>query len=162
MATDRVSATNLDLILQTPDEVLAWIDTLPAEVRVEVSPDWIARVRQTAAGDPWSLAFKIVERKTGTVVGTCAFKGPPDADGIVEVAYGVDKEHRGRGFATEATDALVTFAFESGKANLVRAHCKHDNAASARVLTKCGFHQAGDVIDPEDGLVCRWETGTVS
>jgi hypothetical protein len=25
------------------------------------------------------------------------------------------------------------------------------------VLTKCGFTLIGDVIDPEDGLVRRWE-----
>jgi len=40
---------------------------------------------------------------------------------------------------------------------LVRAHTKADNAASARVLAKCGFLRTGEVIDPEDGLVSRWE-----
>jgi RimJ/RimL family protein N-acetyltransferase len=36
--------------------------------------------------------------------------------------------------------------------------------ASARVLTKCGFRPIGEVIDPEDGPVWRWEkqNGTVS
>jgi RimJ/RimL family protein N-acetyltransferase len=29
--------------------------------------------------------------------------------------------------------------------------------ASARVLAKCGFRRVGEVIDPEDGLVWRWE-----
>lgn len=31
------------------------------------------------------------------------------------------------------------------------------NDASTRVLTKCGFAFIGEVIDPEDGLVLRWE-----
>jgi RimJ/RimL family protein N-acetyltransferase len=26
-----------------------------------------------------------------------------------------------------------------------------------RVLAKCGFQHIGEVIDPEDGLVWRWE-----
>jgi hypothetical protein len=38
---------------------------------------------------------------------------------------------------------------------VVRAHTKYPN--SERVLTKCGFERIGEVIDPEDGLVCRWE-----
>jgi RimJ/RimL family protein N-acetyltransferase len=40
---------------------------------------------------------------------------------------------------------------------VVRAHSKPDNGPSARVLEKCGFERIGEVMDPEDGLVCRWE-----
>ncbi|MGL6095171.1 MAG: GNAT family N-acetyltransferase, partial [Fimbriiglobus sp.] len=145
-----------------PDQVLAWIDSLPPEVRAEVSPDWIARVRATAPGYPWALSFQIVERTSGFPVGSCFFKGPPDADGVVEVAYGIKPEYSGRGFATEATAALAEFAFASGRVNLVRAHTKPDGVASSRVLTKCGFRPVGEVIDPEDGLVCRWERSPIS
>jgi RimJ/RimL family protein N-acetyltransferase len=152
-----IPTERLDLVLQTPDEVLAWVDSLPPADRAEVSPDWIQRVRTTAAGDPWALSFKAVERATGSTIGSCAFKGPPDAAGVVEVGYGIDPAHRGRGFATEMTGALVGFAFASCQVRSVLAHTKPDNAASARVLSKCGFRQVGEVMDPEDGLVCRWE-----
>lgn len=90
-------------------------------------------------------------------VGSYAFKGPPDAAGVVEVAYGTDPAHRGRGFATESAEALTRFAFASGLVRLVRAHTKPENAASMRVLDKCGFRLIGEVMDPEDGLVYRWE-----
>jgi len=85
------------------------------------------------------------------------FKGPPDAEAVVEIAYGTAEEHRGLGYATEIAAALTDFAFASGLVRVVRAHTKPDGMASARVLTKCGFRSVGDVIDPEDGLVCRWE-----
>jgi len=39
----------------------------------------------------------------------------------------------------------------------VRAHPLPQPNASTRVLTKCGFQRIGEVIDPEDGLVWRWE-----
>jgi [ribosomal protein S5]-alanine N-acetyltransferase len=159
MAAVVIPTANLDLVLQMPDEVLAWVSSLPPADRAEVSADWIARVRTTAPGDPWALSFAAVERASGSAVGGCAFKGPPDADGVVEVAYGIDSPHRGRGFATEAAGALVGFAFASGRVRLVRAHTKPDNGASARVLAKCGFRPVGEVIDPEDGLVSRWERG---
>ena len=139
-----VSTANLDLVLQSPGEVLRWIDSLPRDIRAEVSADWITRVRSTAVGDPWSLTFNLVERASRSVVGSCAFKGPPDAEGIVEVSYYTDPNYRSRGFAT-------------GRVRLVRAHTKTENDASARILTKCGFRLVGEVMDPEDGLVCRWE-----
>lgn len=157
MAKVVIPTASLDLVLQTPDEVLAWVESLPPADRAEVSPNWIAQVRATPAGDPWALIFTVVERSTGASVGGCGFKGPPDAHGAVELAYGIDPPHRGRGFATEAAGALSAFAFATGKVRVVRAHTKPDNGASERVLAKCGFRSVGEVVDPEDGQVCRWE-----
>jgi [ribosomal protein S5]-alanine N-acetyltransferase len=157
MADVLIPTANLDLVLQTPEEVLAWVESMPPADRAEVSPEWIARVKKTETGDPWALSFKVIERSSRSNIGACAFKGPPDVEGVVEVAYGIDPAHQGRGFATEATDALVGFALASGKVRLVRAHTRPDNVASARVLAKCGFNRVGEVVDPEDGLVDRWE-----
>ena len=159
MAAVMIPTASLELVLQTPDEVLAWVASLPPTDRAEVSADWIARVQATEAGDTWALNFSIVERASGSAVGGCGFKGPPDAEGVVEVAYGIDPAHRGRGFATEAARALVEFAFASSRVRLVRAHTKPGNSASTRVLAKCGFRPVGEVMDSEDGLVCRWERG---
>jgi [ribosomal protein S5]-alanine N-acetyltransferase len=152
-----ISTANLELVIQTPAELLAYVDKMPPADRAEVSPDWLARVRVTAEGDPWALGFAVRKKDSGVVVGSCGFKGPPDSEGAVEVAYGIDPAHRGCGFATESAEALATFAFNSGRVRTVRGHTKPDNAASARVLAKCGFKYVGDVVDPEDGLVCRWE-----
>lgn len=157
MSAVLISTESLDLVLQTPDEVLSWIESLSPADRAEVSPDWIAQMRKTTVGDPWALSFRADERSSGLVVGNCAFKGPPDAGGVVEVAYGIDPAYQGRGFATQAANALVGFAFASGKVRLVSAHTRPDNSSSARVLAKCGFTRGGEVVDPEDGLVDRWE-----
>jgi RimJ/RimL family protein N-acetyltransferase len=159
MAAVEIPTARLTLVLQTPDEVLALVEALPPADRAEVSPDWLARLRATAADDPWSLSFSAVERASGSAAGGCAFKGPPDADGVVELSYGTNPDYRGRGYATEAARALTEFAFASGRVRLVRAHSRPDNTASARVLEKCGFRMVGQVMDPEDGLVCRWERG---
>ena len=159
MAAVVIPTTRLELILQTPDEVLAWLDTLPPTDLKEVSPDWIARVKTTTAGDPWALGYKIRERESGQNVGNCAFKGPPNGEGTVEVAYGIEPDYQRRGFATEATLGLTEFTFASGLVKTVCAHTRPDNPASQAVLTKCGFRLLGEVNDPEDGLVWRWERG---
>src|SRR5262249_46836204 len=133
------------------------VEALAPADRAEISPDWIVRVRATAAGDPWALGFTAVERASGSVVGGCGYKGPPSADGDVEITYGINPVYRGRGDATEASRGLAQFAFASGRVRLVCAHSRPENTASARVLEKCGFRLVGQVTDPEDGLVCRWE-----
>ncbi|MCU0635750.1 MAG: GNAT family N-acetyltransferase [Gemmatimonadaceae bacterium] len=152
LVTDR-----LHLVLQTTEQLLAWVDALPPEVQAEVSPEWIARLKQSSVAHPWTHGFSLVERDAGTVVGSVAFKGPPDAEGVVEIAYGIDEAQQRRGFATEAAAALVRYAFEDATITAVRAHTKADNVASQRVLAKLGFEARGEVVDPEDGLVDRWE-----
>jgi [ribosomal protein S5]-alanine N-acetyltransferase len=151
-----ITTERLELVLQTPEETLAFVEAMPPEDRAEISPDWIARVKQTKAGDPWSLGYTVIERESKASVGGCAFKGPP-VDGTVEIAYGIDEPHRCKGYATEAANGLTEFALIQDQVHVVRAHSKTDNGPSARVLEKCGFEQRGEVMDPEDGLVCRWE-----
>jgi RimJ/RimL family protein N-acetyltransferase len=75
----------------------------------------------------------------------------------VEIAYGIAPEHQGKGYATEAAAALTDYAFRQREVRAVRAHTLPENNASTRVLTKCGFRRVGEVIEPEDGLVWRWE-----
>jgi [ribosomal protein S5]-alanine N-acetyltransferase len=154
LSTDR-----LRLILETPEEIVARIETMSPSDRAEVSPDWLARVKTASAGDPWLLGFSIVDRVNGAVLGGCGFKGPPDSEGVVEIAYGVDPNHRRCGYATEAAQGLIAFAWGSGRVRTIRAHTKSGNVASERVLVKCGFERMGEINDPEDGLVWRWEAG---
>jgi RimJ/RimL family protein N-acetyltransferase len=114
-------------------------------------------VARTGESRPWIHGFSIVHRETNANVGSCGFKGPPDVDAAVEIAYGVEPDHQNRGYATEAAQALTDYAFASGRVSLVRAHTLPERNASTRVLTKCGFAFVGEVIDPEDGRVWRWE-----
>jgi [ribosomal protein S5]-alanine N-acetyltransferase len=123
----------------------------------EISPEWLARLRDAAGPDPWRHGFFVVDREERVVIGTAGFKGPPDADGMVEIAYGIVPSFEGRGYATEAAMALVRFAFDTPEVTLVRAHTLPEANASTRVLTKCGFRHTDDVIDPDDGPVWRWE-----
>ena len=152
----RVETRNLKLVPQTPEDVLAQIEPMDSDQKAQLSPHWLALVRN-AGPDPWIFGFALVHEITNVRVGSCGFKGPPDADGIVEIAYGIAPEHQGRGYATEAAEALVAYAFASGQVRVVRAHTLPDNDASKRVLEKCGFQFIGEVDDPEDGLVWRWE-----
>lgn len=152
LQTDRLA-----LKLETTAAVLARIAAMSPADRAEVSPEWLAQLRAAPLPTPWTHGVALVERATGAVVGSAGFKGPPDADGVVEIAYGLAPAHRGRGYAREAAGALSEYALRVAGARCVRAHTRPDNTASARVLAACGFAPVGEVLDPEDGLVQRWE-----
>jgi [ribosomal protein S5]-alanine N-acetyltransferase len=157
MSAAHMQTKNLKLIPRTLEEVRAMVEEMTPVEKAELSADWLALLHASTSADPWIHGFSMVQQDTDGVVGMCGFKGPPSSDGVVEIAYGVNPDHQGKGYATEAARALTDFAFSSGKVRLVRAHTLPEPNASTRVLTKCGFRRIGEVIDPEDGLVWRWE-----
>jgi RimJ/RimL family protein N-acetyltransferase len=170
---NMIETDRLQLFPYAPEHLLAMIDGVArfeelsglraAEglrdlmVSPDVSPDWLARLRTISAPDPWVLGFAIIERESGLVIGTAGFKGPPNGEGMVEIGYGIVPAREGRGYATEAAAAIVNFALTDGRVHLVRAHTMPTANASTKVLGKCGFGYVGEVMDPEDGLVWRWE-----
>ncbi len=90
--------------------------------------------------DPWGPRH-ITRTFDGLVFGSIGFFGPPSpaSDDVeeVEIGYGLVSDARGRGVATEAVRALL--ALTDAYAVRVRASVLPDNAASIRVLAKCGF-----------------------
>jgi RimJ/RimL family protein N-acetyltransferase len=67
----------------------------------------------------------------------------PADDGSAEIGYWIGKPWWGRGFATEAAQALVRHCFAT--VGIERLTCCHfvDNPASARVIRKLGFRLVG-------------------
>ncbi len=123
----------------------------------ELSPQFVAGLRTSQAYDPWRNGFAVVHPESRSVIGTAGFKGPPDAAEAAEIAYAIVPAFEGRGYATEAATALVDFAAASGRVKRVVAHTLPERNASGRVLAKCGFRRTGEVEDPDDGTVWRWE-----
>ncbi len=110
-----------------------------------------------AGGDARWGSFLAVDAASRLVIGTCSYKGPPDADGAVEIAYYTLPLYRGRGYATGMAALLAARAAAPPPARTVRAHTLPERNASARILEKLGFTRLGQVVDPEDGPVWRWE-----
>jgi ribosomal-protein-alanine N-acetyltransferase len=93
----------------------------------------------------WCWYFVLLEGMTGhrVLIGDGGFKGPPDADGMVELGYSVLQSYRNRGYATEAVKALVEWASEHPEVRRIVAETKRTNTGSIRVLEKNGFTQVG-------------------
>jgi len=95
---------------------------------------------QVAAGpgdEAWGHR-QVVERASGLVVGGIGFFGPPHG-GEVEIGYGIVPSRQGRGYATEALQAMIAMAWADSRVLTVAAGTDPGNAASQRVLAKAGF-----------------------
>ena len=110
-----------------------------------------------AAVMPW-VGYLALEGSMRRAVGTCGFKGAPAADRSVEIAYFTFPGEEGRGVATAMAEGLLRIARASARqVAVVRAHTLPGRSASCRVLEKVGFVHLGSIVEPEDGLVWRWE-----
>ena len=138
---DVIATHRLRLVLVTPEEARAalaggradgWHADYPRE-------DDLAAFSMLREPTPWGPRH-IVRGWDGLVCGSIGFHGPPqDQSGVLEaeIGYGLVEEARGHGLATEAVTALV--ALVDGEGVRVRAGVTPENAASIRVLAKCGF-----------------------
>ena len=122
-----------------------------------VSSEWRAKLEAATGPDPWTFGFALLHRQSGQVIGNASFTGPPDGDGVAEIAYGIVPSYQGRGLATEAAGALTEFARKHDRVTKLRAHTLPQRNASTRVLEKCGFQRVAELEDPVDGPIWRWE-----
>jgi RimJ/RimL family protein N-acetyltransferase len=123
----------------------------------EVSESFRARLRDATAADPWRDGFGVIHVPQNRLIGLASFNDPPDAEGAVEISYGIAPAYTDRGYATEAARLLIAYAASTGQVRTVRAHTLPEKNASRRVLEKCGFHHRGALNHPEDGLIWLWE-----
>ena len=98
----------------------------------------------------------IVYRPDNLLIGSCGYKGEPDAEGTVEIGYEIRPSHRTLGLATEAARALVENAFNHATVRRVIAHTSPEENHSSHLLRTIGFVRTDDFLDPDDGLLWRW------
>ena len=85
--------------------------------------------------------FSIESRKTNQYIGTVGYTvvQTTPVGKIVGAGYAILPEYRGQGYATEAFNALIRFAFEENDVFRLIAGCRVENKASERVMQKCGM-----------------------
>src|SRR3989338_3743909 len=62
-----------------------------------------------------------------------------------EICYSIKKGYDGKGYATEASRAVINFCFKKLKFRKVYADTTPDNVASQKVLEKLGFRLEGRI-----------------
>lgn len=93
---------------------------------------------------PWRIRL-IIERSSNIVIGSINLKGAPDAEGDVEIGWGLNEEYRGQGYATEAAAAVMQWAFQQPGVRSVSATIPDDNDASQCVARRLGFTRTASI-----------------
>jgi [ribosomal protein S5]-alanine N-acetyltransferase len=101
--------------------------------------------------------YLVIYTPDNLLIGSCGYKGEPDANGVVEIGYEIVPSHRAKGLGTEIAKGLVDHAMRHPSVRKVIAHTLREENASVHILEKLGFGQTEDVNDPDEGLLWRWE-----
>jgi ribosomal-protein-alanine N-acetyltransferase len=94
---------------------------------------------ESAYRDPGLLEWGVTTRRGGRLIGTCGFTRVDRDHARAELGYTIGRRFWGRGYATEAAEAVMRWGFESLEINRIEAQCAVGNAASERVLRKLGM-----------------------
>jgi len=97
-------------------------------------------------------ALAICRRAEGDVIGYCALVIGRCSLDEPEIAYELLRRFHGRGYATEAAQALVAAAAATGRRRLWSTVGAW-NTPSLRVLEKIGFHRDHTVADDRGDIV---------
>ncbi|MDF5729170.1 MAG: GNAT family N-acetyltransferase [Rhizonema sp. PD38] len=82
--------------------------------------------------------WAIVENSSDKMIGYCGLRHLDELNDT-ELLYGLQKSHWGRGIATQAAKAAVSFGFDNANLNRIIALACPQNRASIRVMEKSGF-----------------------
>ena len=86
--------------------------------------------------------FGYVRKEDNKLIGSGSIGPDRNREGFWGFGYNFRKDCWGKGYATEATKAMIEFAHEQfGITNFSSAHVEQ-NKASGRVMEKCGLHFA--------------------
>lgn len=118
---------------------------LPYPYAIEDALSWIKHHRKHFIANT-SYEFAITDKESGELYGAIALTNNQQFN-HGELAYWVGEEYWGNGYATEAAQAILQFAFEEKKYHKVFARYFRSNIASGRVIEKLGMKKEGVLID---------------
>lgn len=102
----------------------------------------VERMRELDARDGYGF-YPLVLKSTGRVIGHCGL-GHLEAGEEVEVAYVLDSDCWGCGYATESVVALLEYAFEALPLERIVAVAMPDNPKSIAVMRRAQMQPVGE------------------
>ncbi|MEV4669197.1 GNAT family N-acetyltransferase [Microbacterium sp. LWO12-1.2] len=116
------------------------------EVEQRIATTW-SRTVFTTEGDGVCLAVE--ERESGALVGDVVLFWRSETDRAGEVGYIFAPRFSGRGYASEAVDALLALGFDGLGLHRIAARIDERNTASARVVERLGFRREARLVESE-------------
>ncbi|MEU8686215.1 GNAT family protein [Streptomyces sp. NPDC048611] len=125
------------LLAGEPDSDARWAPDYPTAGDTAGARRFLSVCADTGNPQPFG-AYEIRLRDHAQAIGGLGFHGPADHHGTVTIGYGLSPSAHGKGYASEALRALLTFARAHG-ITCVKGDTDHDNIASQHVMTAVGM-----------------------
>lgn len=112
-------------------EVARWLTPVPWPYTLSMASDWL---RQVPPPTPEKALF-IIELPGKGLIGCVSI--------INELGFWIARPHWGRGYVSEAAEALISWHFSGCQAEAITSSAHHNNFGSLRVQAKLGFVETG-------------------
>jgi ribosomal-protein-alanine N-acetyltransferase len=123
-------------------EIEAWPPPGNDENSLQWSVDKLRANPGNAGFHVWYVILLETQRRM--LVGLVAFKGTPDEQGTIEAGYSIVEKYQRQGIGTEATRAIMRWAFADPCVKQITAETFPNLEASIKVMQRCGMKFLGD------------------
>lgn len=124
------------------DPYIPLIGSLPAEPTIKQALEWIHRQRGRYT-EGAGLSFAIADAASDTAVGAIGLWLRNLSAGRSTIGYSIAPAHRGRGMASDALNALTTFAWTIPALHRVELYIELWNTGSVHVAEAAGYQREG-------------------
>lgn len=100
---------------------------------------WLISCYEVGFDRDFKYSFNITLKKNGTHIGWCGIGGIEFDHSKKEIYYLIGREYWRKGYAKEATKALLNYGFNVMGIKEIVGACKPDNIASKKVLENMGL-----------------------
>ena len=127
---------------------------------IQKTKEWIRFELEQIEKQDW-YRFAIVLKDTYELIGTALIYYEDEVD-CWEIGYNLGKKYWGRGYTTEATRKIISFAKSQLEISQIVGRYAKENPASGKVMSKLGFKYEKDIsyvcnngTIEREGVQCR-------
>jgi [ribosomal protein S5]-alanine N-acetyltransferase len=129
------------MAIYSGDEMMRFLAQPPIDTREKAIGliDWFSSNFQNQIGIDWGITLK----GETELIGMGGAYGWNREDRKIDIGYHILTPYWGKGYATEATRAIIGWCFKNLDLHRIQADCTDGNIGSERVLLKSGFKVEG-------------------
>lgn len=153
----KIETERLCLSLSSDDEMMQIIRDEPCIEMKQAYSEMLQGCKEHPNERIWYAIWCIVlKHQPETIVGDFCFKGL-NADGMVEIGYGLRDRFCKKGYMTETLKAICHWAIAQPGVTRIEAETTVDNVDSIKVLHNVGFVENGQMGEEGPRYVFRHE-----
>ena len=91
----------------------------------------------------YEFEFAVCLKKENLLIGGCGIRRDGELSSVANLGYAINPDFQSKGYATEATKALIQFGFDQLDLAVIYATCDTRNTASFKVMENSGMRRVG-------------------